>query len=42
MHVLVYINDLIIAGNNSEKIAEFKTHLSRCFHMKDLGHLRYF
>ncbi|XP_074266507.1 uncharacterized protein LOC141589782 [Silene latifolia] len=42
IHVLVYVDDLVIAGNNSAAIASFKSYLSRCFHMKDLGTLKYF
>ncbi|GJT01644.1 retrovirus-related pol polyprotein from transposon TNT 1-94 [Tanacetum coccineum] len=42
VHVLVYVDDLIVGGNNLEKIKEFKAYLSECFHMKDLGALRYF
>ncbi|XP_026436952.1 uncharacterized protein LOC113334946 [Papaver somniferum] len=41
-NVLVYVDDLIIAGNNSAAISAFKAYLSRCFHMKDLGILKYF
>ena len=40
--VLVYIDDLIICGNNSTSIQRFKDYLSQCFHMKDLGLLKYF
>lgn len=40
--VLVYVDDLIICGNNSSVISSFKTYLSHCFHMKDLGILKYF
>jgi hypothetical protein len=40
--VLVYVDDLIICGNNSASIQQFKDYLSRCFHMKDLGLLKYF
>lgn len=31
-----------MGGNNSTLISSFKSYLSRCFHMKDLGVLRYF
>jgi hypothetical protein len=40
--VLVYVDDLIIAGNTSSAIKRFKLYLSTCFHMKDLGVLKYF
>jgi len=40
--VLVYVDDLIVAGNNSTEIGQFKTYLHACFHMKDLGKLKYF
>jgi Reverse transcriptase (RNA-dependent DNA polymerase) len=40
--VLVYVDDLVIAGNNSEEIRRFKQYLSTTFHMKDLGLLKYF
>ncbi|CAA7057512.1 unnamed protein product [Microthlaspi erraticum] len=42
MYVLVYVDDLIIGGNDSSAIAEFKKYLGQCFHMKDLGPLKYF
>ncbi|MCF7184081.1 reverse transcriptase domain-containing protein, partial [Corynebacterium parakroppenstedtii] len=42
LDVLVYVDDLIISGNNSTAIASFKAYLSSCFHMKDLGVLKYF
>jgi hypothetical protein len=42
LHILVYVDDLIIAGNDSAAIATFKAYLSTCFHMKDLGALKYF
>lgn len=40
--VLVYVDDLIVAGNDSSAITRFKHYLSVCFHMKDLGPLKYF
>lgn len=40
--VSVYVDDLIIAGNHEEACAKFKHYLSQCFHMKDLGKLKYF
>ncbi|CAM8925879.1 unnamed protein product [Rhodiola kirilowii] len=42
LHVLVYVDDLIISGNDAIFISTFKTYLSSCFHMKDLGVLKYF
>ena len=42
LNVLVYVDDLIISGNNGKAIQSFKTYLSTCFHMKDLGSLKYF
>lgn len=37
IRVLIYVDDLIVAGNDLSMIAKFKKHLSDCFHMKDLG-----
>ncbi|GAA0168149.1 transmembrane signal receptor [Lithospermum erythrorhizon] len=42
LYVLIYVDDLIVAGNNSSDISAFKAYLGRCFHMKDLGVLKYF
>ncbi|XP_019101847.1 PREDICTED: uncharacterized protein LOC109133301 [Camelina sativa] len=42
LFVLVYVDDLIVGGDNSVLISSFKAYLNRCFHMKDLGVLRYF
>ncbi|CAA7040888.1 unnamed protein product [Microthlaspi erraticum] len=42
LHVLVYVDDLIISGNTLDHITGFKEYLSTCFHMKDLGILKYF
>ncbi|GKA16810.1 retrovirus-related pol polyprotein from transposon RE2 [Tanacetum coccineum] len=42
LNVLVYVDDLIVSGNDHEAITQFKTYLSNCFHMKDLGNLKYF
>lgn len=42
INVLVYVDDLIISGNNSAALRIFKNYLSTRFHMKDLGVLKYF
>lgn len=42
LHVLVYVDDLIVCGNDATIITSFKAYLSRCFKMKDLGMLKYF
>ncbi|GJU29238.1 cysteine-rich receptor-like protein kinase 8 [Tanacetum coccineum] len=40
--VLVYVDDLLITGNNEEQISSLKTQLSYVFHMKDLDEVNYF
>lgn len=40
--ILVYVDDLILAGNDSEAINSAKAFLHKSFHMKDMGSLRYF
>lgn len=42
LHVLVYVDDLIIAGSDRPSIHRFKHYLGTCFYMKDLGLLKYF
>lgn len=41
LYVLIYVDDLIIGGDDSTAITRFKHYLGDCFHMKDLGHLKY-
>ncbi|KAJ4795629.1 Retroelement pol polyprotein-like [Rhynchospora pubera] len=40
--VLVYVDDLVVAGNSGDAIHKFKNYLSSSFSMKDLGVLKYF
>ena len=40
--VLIYVDDLLISGNDSRMVQKFKEYLSKCFSMKDLGKLNYF
>ncbi|CAH9142457.1 unnamed protein product [Cuscuta epithymum] len=42
LYVLIYVDDLIIEGNDCGAISRFKSYLHKCFHMKDLGILKYF
>lgn len=42
LHVLVYVDDLVISGSTPQIMEEFKQYLLSCFHMKDLGPLKYF
>ncbi|XP_019054705.1 PREDICTED: uncharacterized protein LOC109115299 [Nelumbo nucifera] len=42
LYVLIYVDDLIIGGNDTAAIVKFKKYLHRCFHMKDMGPLKYF
>ena len=38
----VYVDDIVITSNDDEGVQLLKSHLSKHFHMKDLGLLRYF
>lgn len=40
--VLVYVDDIIITGNNDDAISDIKKFLAQSFSIKDLGNLRYF
>ena len=42
VRVLIYVDDLIVAGNDLDTMIRFKKYLSDCFHMKDLGKVKYF
>lgn len=42
LHILVYVDDFVIACNNEKALREFKDYLQQCFCMKDLGKLKYF
>lgn len=40
--LLVYVDDMVIAGNDTLQIQKVKSYLSTCFSIKDLGTLKYF
>ncbi|KAK3032090.1 hypothetical protein RJ639_036304 [Escallonia herrerae] len=40
--VLVYVDDVIITGTNSDRICKLKNYLDTKFHIKNLGKLNYF
>lgn len=42
IHIMVYVDDFVIAGNDTKALQEFKEYLKQCFRMKDLGTLKYF
>ncbi|XP_020271155.1 uncharacterized protein LOC109846342 [Asparagus officinalis] len=42
MVLLVYVDDIILAGNNHDECTAFKRYLHECFHIKDLGSLKFF
>lgn len=42
LHILVCVDDFVIAGNDLSAIQKFKEYLHTCFHMKDLGRLKCF
>lgn len=42
IHILVYVDDFIIACNDTQALQDFKDYLHKCFRMKDLGKLKYF
>ncbi|XP_023728755.2 uncharacterized mitochondrial protein AtMg00810-like [Lactuca sativa] len=40
--ILIYVDDVIITGNNIERIQQIKAQLDNAFSIKDLGQLKYF
>ena len=42
MALLVYVDDIVLASNNSQASIDFKTYLHSCFSIKDYGALKYF
>lgn len=40
--LLVYVDDIILTGNDSLACQQFKDYLNTCFQIKDLGPLKYF
>ncbi|XP_071902889.1 uncharacterized protein [Coffea arabica] len=40
--LLVYVDDMIVTGNNKEEIENFRSYLAKEFEIKDLGTLKYF
>lgn len=42
LYVLIYVNNLLITSTSLFSIDKFKAYMSSCFHIKDLGSLKYF
>lgn len=42
MLLVVYVDDIVLTGNNDTVISRFKEYLRHAFDIKDLGPLRYF
>ncbi|XP_010490177.1 PREDICTED: uncharacterized protein LOC104767913 [Camelina sativa] len=42
IHVLVYVDDMLITGNNDTLLTQFIAHLEAWFSLKDLGEMSYF
>ncbi|WOH07734.1 hypothetical protein DCAR_0727167 [Daucus carota subsp. sativus] len=40
--ILIYVDDILITGNNPKYVADFIAHLGKLFSLKDLGPLNYF
>jgi len=42
MALLVYVDDIVLASNDTQATQNFKRNLHTCFSIKDLGTLKYF
>lgn len=42
LHIIIYVDDLLVGYNDVSFLATFKAYLSRHFFMKDLGPLKWF
>ena len=42
LNILIYFDDLVISRSDKMAVQRVKDYLNRCFHMKDLGKLKYF
>ena len=42
VYLVVYVDDLLMTGNNEYYIASIKKDLKKCFEMIDMGHLHYY
>ena len=42
VYLMVYVDDIVITGNETTKIVQLKEHLFSHFQTKDLGHSKYF
>lgn len=40
--IIVYVDDIVILGNDPKEVYKLKSHLNNEFEVKDLGTLRYF
>jgi len=42
IYLVVYVDDIILTGNDNHDISQIKQHICHHFQTKDLGKLRYF
>ena len=42
IYLVVYVDDIVITGNDQDGITDLKQHLFKHFRTKDLGRLKYF
>ena len=42
IYLIVYVDNIVITGNDQDGIRKLKQHLFNHFHTKDLGKLKYF
>ncbi|XP_039170375.1 uncharacterized mitochondrial protein AtMg00810-like [Eucalyptus grandis] len=42
IYLLIYVDDILVMGNNDSDVAKFKRYLHSTFHIKDLGPPKYF